>query len=180
MTNISNNIKFLRTKKGMSQTAMAEAVGLKRGNIASYEKELAQPSIENLVKIADYFGTDLQQLIQQDLSIAVEPPTRKSYFKLFEEGFPLQNLKDKVAHLTERQSPNIHLKKLREENKEIYKMMEGFKAFHKMRMKSKPNEKELFYKVCSDYEDLLDVLGTVLKSNDELIRVLETASLSDD
>lgn len=174
MTKISNNIKYLRTEKGLSQTAMAEAVGLKRGNIASYEKELAQPSIENLVKIADYFGIDIHQIVNEDLQYSSKKVKHdKNPFKIFEENFPIKGLKDRVNALKGNHNAEDKIKKLRHQNKEIQKMVDGFRAFHKMRMDSNDNHQELNRKLSADYENLLDILQTVLKSNADLIKIID-------
>jgi len=68
MNFISSNIKFLRTLTGMSQSDLAEKVGLNRGNITSYERDVAKPSIDTLPKIAGFFNVSLSDFIQLDLS----------------------------------------------------------------------------------------------------------------
>jgi transcriptional regulator with XRE-family HTH domain len=174
MTKISSNIKYLRTEKGLSQTAMAEAVGLKRGNIASYEKELAQPSIENLVKIADYFGVDIHQIVNEELQFSEKRARQdKNPFKIFEEHFPIQGLKDRVNALKGNHNSDDKIKRLKDQNIDIHKMMEGFRAFHKMRMNTNDNPEELNKKLSTDYENLLDILQTILKSNTELIKIID-------
>ncbi|SMG43157.1 DNA-binding transcriptional regulator, XRE-family HTH domain [Marivirga sericea] len=174
MTKISDNIKYLRTKKGMSQTAMAEAVGLKRGNIASYEKELAQPNIENLVKIAEYFGVDIHQIVNEDLQYSSKKTSHeRNPFKIFEESFPIQGLKDRVNALKGNHNAVEKIKRLKDQNKDIQKMVDGFRAFHKMRMNSSDGSEELNNKLSADYINLLDILQTVLKSNTELIKIID-------
>ncbi|MGM0579524.1 MAG: helix-turn-helix domain-containing protein [Bacteroidota bacterium] len=174
MTKISDNIKYLRTQKGLSQTAMAEAVGLKRGNIASYEKELAQPSIENLVKIADYFGVDIHQMVNEDIQYSSKKiSNERNPFKIFEESFPVQGLKDRVNALKGNFHSEDKIKKLKGQNKDIQKMVDGFRAFHKMRMNSTDDSNELNKKLSADYENLLEILQTVLKSNTDLIKIID-------
>ncbi|WKK82422.2 helix-turn-helix domain-containing protein [Marivirga arenosa] len=172
MTKISENIKFLRKERGLSQTAMAESVGLKRGNIASYEKELAQPSIENLVKIADFFNIDIHQIVNEDLKLEAEKPILdKNPFKIIEDNFPFQGLKNKVNAL--KGNNGNKLKHLKEQNKDIQKMVDGFRAFHKMRMNSNLNHEDLNQKLSTDYSNLLDILQTVLQSNTDLIKIID-------
>ena len=174
MTKISDNIRYLRTRKGLSQTAMAEEVGLKRGNIASYEKELAQPSIENLVKIADYFGVDIHQMVNEDLQNSLKKETlEKNPFKLLEESFPIKGLKDRVRALKENHKPESTITRLKEQNKDIQKMVDGFRAFHKMRITSSKDAEELSRKLSADYINLLDILQIVLKSNTDLIKIID-------
>ena len=49
---IALNLKFLRKRKGQSQEEMAQALGLNRSTYSGYENEVAQPSLELLLQIA--------------------------------------------------------------------------------------------------------------------------------
>lgn len=171
MSVISSNIKFLRNKKGMSQTALAEAVDLKRGNIASYEKELAQPSIENLVKLADYFKIDINQLIKTDMSpvdpLDVKPAGSITGEKIF------QGLKERVGAFKGTGDQHQRIQHLKAQNEDIYKMVAGFRAYHKHRMKSAAHNSDPVKKIASDYENIIDLLETVLNSNKDLIKLLD-------
>jgi transcriptional regulator with XRE-family HTH domain len=69
MTKIGANLKKIRTTKGMSQQAFADLFELTRGNISSYEENRAEPRIETVMQIANYFGIPLHQFITQNLSI---------------------------------------------------------------------------------------------------------------
>ena len=69
MTKVGANIKKIRTAKGLSQQAFAEIFQLTRGNISSYEESRAEPRIETVVQIANYFSIPLDQFITKSLSI---------------------------------------------------------------------------------------------------------------
>ena len=69
MTKIGTNIKKIRTTKGMSQQAFAELFALTRGNISSYEEHRAEPRLETVMQIANYFSIPLEQFVNQNLSI---------------------------------------------------------------------------------------------------------------
>lgn len=69
MTQIGKNIKKIRNVKGLSQQAFADLFELTRGNISSYEEGRADPRIEVIIKIANYFSIPLSDLIQKDLSV---------------------------------------------------------------------------------------------------------------
>ncbi len=63
------NIKFLRKKHGIKQKDMANLLGYrgKQGyNVVETGK--AKVSVENLEKLADFFGVTLDELIKKDLS----------------------------------------------------------------------------------------------------------------
>lgn len=65
---IGANIRFLRKQRSLSQSEMAEAVGLNRGNIASYEAGQAEPRICSLLRISKLFGVSSHDLTRLDLS----------------------------------------------------------------------------------------------------------------
>ena len=69
MTQIGKNIKKIRNVKGLSQQAFADIFDLTRGNISSYEESRAEPKIEVVIKIANYFGIPLNDFIEKDLSV---------------------------------------------------------------------------------------------------------------
>lgn len=63
------NIKFLRRKHEMTQSDMAELLGFKgKSSLCAVETGKVGMSIENLIKLSDYFGVTLDQLVKQDLS----------------------------------------------------------------------------------------------------------------
>lgn len=68
MNFVASNLKFLRKQTGLSQEQFATELNLNRGNIASYEKGTAEPSIEKLIKFAEFFGTNVTTFIQEDLT----------------------------------------------------------------------------------------------------------------
>ncbi len=55
--------------KKMTQTEFAELFDLKRTAVGSYEEGRAEPKIETLIKISDYFNLSLDQLLRKELSI---------------------------------------------------------------------------------------------------------------
>lgn len=69
MTRIGANIKKIRTAKGLSQLAFAELFELTRGNISSYEENRAEPRLETVLRIANYFCIPLEAFITRTLTI---------------------------------------------------------------------------------------------------------------
>lgn len=55
--------KKLRDEKGMTQMDLAIELNLGNTSIQQYEAGLHEPSFENLIKIADYFGVTVDFLI---------------------------------------------------------------------------------------------------------------------
>lgn len=69
MTKFSENIKYLRNKKGLSQEALAEELDLNRGKISAYEESRAKPNFETLISISEYFKLPIDALIKTDLTL---------------------------------------------------------------------------------------------------------------
>ncbi|MDR1380128.1 MAG: helix-turn-helix domain-containing protein [Tannerella sp.] len=69
MTQTGKNIRKIRNVKGLSQQTFAELFDLTRGNISSYEESRAEPKIEVIMKIANFFGIPLADFIEKDLSV---------------------------------------------------------------------------------------------------------------
>lgn len=58
-----NNIKELRKKKNILQTKLALDLNLTQEAISSYETERVTPSADVLIKLADYFNTNIDYLL---------------------------------------------------------------------------------------------------------------------
>ncbi|GAB4409898.1 MAG: hypothetical protein OHK0053_36700 [Microscillaceae bacterium] len=66
---LSKNLKFLREQNGrQSQEALANALGVTRSAISSYEDGRAEPKLVVMNKVAHYFNITLDQLLNVDLS----------------------------------------------------------------------------------------------------------------
>lgn len=63
MNTIQNNIKELRTKKDIYQLKLAMDLGLTQETISSYERNVIVPSTEVLIKLADYFNTNIDYIL---------------------------------------------------------------------------------------------------------------------
>ena len=66
--NIGGNLKIVRKRKKMSQEEVAMALGFTRSTYSGYENGVAQPSIENLVVLSDFYSIPIDELIKKDLS----------------------------------------------------------------------------------------------------------------
>lgn len=58
----STTLKLLREKKGISQTALANIIGVSRSTIGMYEAGLREPDFETFEAIADYFNVSMDYL----------------------------------------------------------------------------------------------------------------------
>ena len=79
-----NNIKKLRNKKNILQTKLALDLNLTQEAISSYETERVTPSADILIKLADYFHTNIDFLLcrtNYDLPINEIKPNNISEFQ---------------------------------------------------------------------------------------------------
>jgi transcriptional regulator with XRE-family HTH domain len=65
---LSSNLRHLRKQRKLSQQQLADALGVKRSNIAAYETKNVEPRLSLLNRIATYFSVPLADLILSDLS----------------------------------------------------------------------------------------------------------------
>ncbi|WP_130733186.1 helix-turn-helix domain-containing protein [Flavobacterium sp. J27] len=110
MTYFGTNLKKIRQIKGLSQQAFAELIDLNRGVISSYEEGRAEPKIETLLRIANYFGISTDDIISKPLTV-----NQLANFTLIEDsissfqndsGFEIQELTEKGD------TKNIELQKI--------------------------------------------------------------------
>ncbi len=67
---IGKNIKALRKERGLSQGAFAEALGVSFQAVSGWERGIAAPDLENVVKIAAFFGVLTDDILRpQEASV---------------------------------------------------------------------------------------------------------------
>lgn len=70
----SKKIKTLRLKKGISQSALANEIGITKQALSNYEAGKNEPTLYTLMKIADYFDCSIDSLVSNESS-AFDIPT---------------------------------------------------------------------------------------------------------
>lgn len=70
MDNFAKNLKFLREKKGHTQTAMQDVLGFSRTTWNNYETGTSYPSFRDLLRIAHYFGVAIDDIVSGTLTPA--------------------------------------------------------------------------------------------------------------
>ena len=61
--NIADRIKYLRDKKGMTQTYLAKRLGISRSAVNSWEMSLSFPSLSNIVEMTRIFGVSADYIL---------------------------------------------------------------------------------------------------------------------
>lgn len=57
------NLKTLRESRHLSQQALGNVIGITQQAIHKYENHIAEPDIQTLIALADYFETSVDYLI---------------------------------------------------------------------------------------------------------------------
>lgn len=62
----ASRIKYLRQSKELNQVQLAEKLGVKKQSISNWENDNIMPSVEMVVKIADFFHVSTDYLLGRD------------------------------------------------------------------------------------------------------------------
>lgn len=65
---LSNNLKYLRKKRNLSQQELSADFEIPRTTLGDYERGKTEPNLATLIKISEYFNTSLDLLIKSKLS----------------------------------------------------------------------------------------------------------------
>jgi len=68
----ASNLKFLRKRKNLTQDELAAALDMKRSTLSGYENQVAEPSLDDIVRFASFFHISIDSLLTTDFSIVSE------------------------------------------------------------------------------------------------------------
>lgn len=66
-TYFSNNIKFLRKRKSLTQDEVAERLEMKRPTLSGYENEVSQPTIAALLSFSKFYSIAIDTLLNVEI-----------------------------------------------------------------------------------------------------------------
>lgn len=66
MENLSLKIRELRKETGISQAELAKKMDLQFYNIGNWEQGRSEPSVSDLIKLADIFNISLDELVNRE------------------------------------------------------------------------------------------------------------------
>lgn len=65
-SNFGKRIKHLRKQRGLTQTELADALGISKAMVSSYESDTRNPTYENLMAIALFFNVSMDWMFGSD------------------------------------------------------------------------------------------------------------------
>ena len=68
-------IKELRIRNNLSQTELAQIIDVSQKSVSDYEKGKTQPDFETLIKLADYFHTTVDNLLDHEVPYLLDTST---------------------------------------------------------------------------------------------------------
>ncbi len=104
----ADNIKFLRKRRKRTQDDVANSLNAKRSTLSGYENRVAQPNMEVLMALSEYFNVAIDTLLKVDLQLLSESQMRQleSGFDVFIKGKGLRVL---VSTVDSENNDNIEL-----------------------------------------------------------------------
>lgn len=66
MSSFKDMLKYLRNRESLSQSELAEKLGIAKSTISMYEVGKREPDFETLEAIADFFNVDMNFLLGKD------------------------------------------------------------------------------------------------------------------
>ncbi len=79
---LGTKIKELRKLNGMSQEYLAEQMDVSRQAISKWENDTAQPSSQNLYKLAQLFGVSAEELMHPNARVELVVNVRKEFVSM--------------------------------------------------------------------------------------------------
>jgi transcriptional regulator with XRE-family HTH domain len=65
---IGPNIRYLRRRKGLTQDWASNQLDMPRSTLSGYENGVAQPPLDMIIKISEYFEISVDSLLKLDLT----------------------------------------------------------------------------------------------------------------
>lgn len=90
---IGTKIKNARTRAGLTQETVAEALGVSRQTISNWENGKFYPDIISIIKMSDLYSVSLDHLLKE------EPEVKQTYMEYLEESTDTVKSREKLTKL---------------------------------------------------------------------------------
>jgi phage repressor protein C with HTH and peptisase S24 domain len=91
---LRSNLNYLLDQENFSNKTLSDFIGVAPNSISHYRSGKAEPKIDALVKMSQYFGYSVDQLLNKDLSFA-----KSSELQTFNEAEPVYQKSRKVMFI---------------------------------------------------------------------------------
>lgn len=149
------NLRWIRKYYKLSQEELAEKLGLKRNNIASYELEHSAPGLMKTIQIARYFN------FSPELMVLVDFREHPPYIHM------KSLLEDRIDKLVDKRSSDL------ETWQAHYSSMESLIHSYEMFVSMEAEEKRSFTFSNADTQRILRVLKKSLEVIGEMLEFIE-------
>jgi len=96
MNNFSKNLKQLRAKKGIRQSDLVPYLHCSPGAISGYENGLYEPSLDTLIRLADFYGVSVDSLL-----IGSYPLSTDRHSRIIHGSYTVSRFVRLLDHLSE-------------------------------------------------------------------------------
>lgn len=100
MNNLARNIAILRINADFKQLDIELKTGIKRNTLSNWENGVSEPSIADLITLAQFFGVTVDEMIQSDFNNS--PPGVKKVHRRFvqqTESKTIQQLEKTISSM---------------------------------------------------------------------------------
>ena len=80
-----DKIQLLMMSRHMNKSELAKAVGVSSGNLSDWANGRSQPSIDKLIRLADYFDVSVDYLVGRDDRFPQPSPDTFELVRLYED-----------------------------------------------------------------------------------------------
>lgn len=93
-------LKELRLSRSLMQKDLSDFLGVERTTYVKYESGKSEPPIDNLIRLADFFGVSLDYLLEHETAGAVAPsPEESALIRAIRGNPPLKEIVYNAARL---------------------------------------------------------------------------------
>jgi transcriptional regulator with XRE-family HTH domain len=155
---LARNLSKLRSFNRLNQGALAEALGVTRNKIASYESQNIEPKLDLLTKISALFRVSVDDLIGTEINQQNYESLTKRYLAWHKGLVTAAGIETEVIDgILDREIIIEFIK----ENEMIQKMVEGMKAFYDFK-----NQNSM---LSAESQQLMFVLDHLMEANKRVL-----------
>ena len=160
---LSQNIKYLRKAKKLSQEEFAQKLGIKRSNIAAYESKNVEPRLRVILEMAKFFNVSVNSLITSEIA-------NTSEISPFSSEVFTNDANNKVLDIEDNTDINAFIEK----SMRIKKVLEGFKSFYAFKKNSMANLTHDKEKLIFDIDNFIQLIEHLLGYNETVIKAISS------